>query len=90
VATNASNPSYVALQMQPGEIICQVQAVTHDSRVHLDIETDNLDAEVDRLAHLGAVVACVDTGQDWSRAARPPADSRRDLAGGEADRPRLI
>src|SRR4051812_27732567 len=55
-ATNTSNPSYVALQMQPGEIICQVQAVTHESRVHLDIETDNLDAEVGRLAHLGAVV----------------------------------
>jgi len=63
VATNASNPSYVALQMQPGEIICQVQAVTHDSRVHLDIETDNLDAEVDRLARLGAVV--VERNPTW-------------------------
>jgi hypothetical protein len=49
--------------MQPGEIICQVQAVTHDSRVHLDIETDNIVAEVDRLAHLGAVV--VERNPTW-------------------------
>jgi hypothetical protein len=42
VAPNASNPSYVSLQMQPGEIICQVQSVTHGSRVHLDIETDDI------------------------------------------------
>jgi hypothetical protein len=63
VATNVSNPSYVSLQMQPGEIICQVQAVTHESRVHLDIETDNLDAEVDRLARLGAVV--VERNPTW-------------------------
>ncbi len=31
-----------------------MQAVTHASRVHLDIETDDIEAEVGRLALLGA------------------------------------
>lgn len=33
-----------------------VQKVKHESRVHLDIETDNIDAEVSRLINLGAKV----------------------------------
>jgi predicted enzyme related to lactoylglutathione lyase len=32
----------------------EVQAVTHPSRVHLDIETDDIEAEVRRLEKLGA------------------------------------
>jgi predicted enzyme related to lactoylglutathione lyase len=32
----------------------EVQAVTHPSRVHLDIETNDIDAEVRRLEKLGA------------------------------------
>jgi predicted enzyme related to lactoylglutathione lyase len=48
------DPSYLALAMRPGEILCQVQAVSHESRAHLDIETDDLDAEVKRLVALGA------------------------------------
>ena len=32
----------------------EVQAVTHPSRVHLDIESDNVEAEVRRLEKLGA------------------------------------
>ena len=51
---DASNPTYVALQMHAGEVICQLQSVTHESRVHLDIETDDIDAEVARLTKLGA------------------------------------
>lgn len=51
---NPANPMYVALQMRADEVICQVQAVAHESRVHLDIETDDLDAEVTRLGELGA------------------------------------
>ena len=39
-----------------------VQAVDHESRVHLDIETDNQPAEIARLEALGArVVAPVKT-----------------------------
>ena len=51
---NPGNPMYVALQMRADEIICQVQSVAHESRVHLDIETDDIDAEVARLEALGA------------------------------------
>jgi predicted enzyme related to lactoylglutathione lyase len=54
---NPANPTYIALQMHAGEVICQVQAVAHDSRVHLDIETDDLEAEVARLEQLGARAA---------------------------------
>lgn len=32
----------------------EVQEVSHDSRVHLDIESDDIDAEVARLEALGA------------------------------------
>jgi len=51
---NPGNPMYVALQMRADETICQVQSVAHESRVHLDIETDDIDAEVARLGKLGA------------------------------------
>jgi predicted enzyme related to lactoylglutathione lyase len=54
VADGGGDPRYLALAMEPGEVLCQVQAVAHDSRVHLDIETDDLDAEVKRLVALGA------------------------------------
>ncbi len=38
----------------PGGLHVEVQKVEHPSRVHLDIETDNIDAEVARLEALGA------------------------------------
>ena len=38
----------------PGGLHIEVQKVAHPSRVHLDIETDDLDAEVARLEALGA------------------------------------
>jgi len=41
----------------------EVQAVTHPSRVHLDIETDDIPAEVARLERLGA--QRVGAVQDW-------------------------
>ena len=41
--------------MAPDErLYVEVQAVEHDSRVHLDIEADDIDAEVGRLERLGA------------------------------------
>lgn len=36
------------------ELVIEVQKVDHPSRVHLDIETDDIDAEVARLEKLGA------------------------------------
>ena len=38
----------------PADLHIEVQKVDHPSRVHLDIETDDLDAEVARLEALGA------------------------------------
>jgi predicted enzyme related to lactoylglutathione lyase len=46
--------NYVALRNQPGELHVEVQKVRHASRVHLDIETDDIEAEVQRLESLGA------------------------------------
>src|SRR3954468_4798194 len=49
--------NYVMLETPPDEIAVQIQRVAHESRVHLDIETDDLPAEVARLEKLGATVA---------------------------------
>jgi len=48
--------NYVMLETPPGEISIQIQRVDHDSRVHIDIETDDIPAEVERLEKLGATV----------------------------------
>jgi len=47
-------PDYVGLGVPGDEITVLLQRVRHDSRVHLDIETDDQDAEVSRLERLGA------------------------------------
>ncbi len=48
------SPTYRGLADAPGEPIVLVQRVDHPSRVHLDIEADDLEAEVRRLEALGA------------------------------------
>jgi len=48
--------NYVMLETPPDEISVQIQRVDHESRVHLDIETDDIPAEVARLEKLGATV----------------------------------
>ncbi|WP_199100900.1 VOC family protein [Dyella sp. ASV21] len=45
---------YAELATANDEPIILLQRVEHESRVHLDIETDDLDAEVKRLEALGA------------------------------------
>jgi Glyoxalase-like domain len=47
---------YRMLETPPDEPIVQIQRVDHESRVHLDIETDDIEAEVERLGRLGATV----------------------------------
>ncbi len=47
---------YVMLETPPDECQVQIQRVEHESRVHLDIETDDIPAEVARLEGLGARV----------------------------------
>lgn len=45
---------YRRLDTGPGGLHIEVQSVDHPSRVHLDIETDDIEAEVQRLEALGA------------------------------------
>jgi hypothetical protein len=47
---------YVMLETPPDEISVQIQRVDHESRVHIDIETDDIPAEVARLERLGATI----------------------------------
>ncbi|HEU4628005.1 MAG TPA: VOC family protein [Steroidobacteraceae bacterium] len=45
---------YRVFDTGPGGLHIEVQRVEHPSRVHLDIETDDIEAEVARLEKLGA------------------------------------
>lgn len=49
-----SRGNYRMLETPPHEPIVEIQKVGHESRVHLDIETDDIEAEVARLTRLGA------------------------------------
>ena len=46
--------TYVNFGETPAELAIEVQKVDHASRVHLDIEADDIEAEVARLETLGA------------------------------------
>ncbi|MDY6948676.1 MAG: VOC family protein [Pseudomonadota bacterium] len=48
------SPLYRGLQTEDLGLHVEVQTVQHDSRVHLDIESDDIEAEVTRLEALGA------------------------------------
>jgi hypothetical protein len=45
---------YKGLDASARDLVIEVQTVGHPSRVHLDIETDDIEAEVARLEKLGA------------------------------------
>jgi hypothetical protein len=47
---------YVMLEDRPDQFSVQIQRVDHKSRVHIDIETDDIPAEVARLEKLGATI----------------------------------
>jgi hypothetical protein len=51
---NTDTSPYIGLDMPPGDPYMEVQKVDHASRVHLDIESDDIEAEVTRLEQLGA------------------------------------
>ncbi len=74
---------YIELLDPSDALHIEVQAVSHASRVHLDIETDDIDAEVRRLEGLGARrieqvrtwwVMEAPTGQRFCVVARASAD----------------
>jgi hypothetical protein len=49
-----AEPRYVTLDTPGDEPHVEVQKVDHESRVHIDIESDDIPAEVARLEALGA------------------------------------
>jgi len=51
-----SRGNYRMLETPTDELIVEIQRVEHESRVHIDIETDDIPAEVARLEGLGATV----------------------------------
>ncbi len=61
-------PDYVELTTPEGHVKMLLQAVSHESRLHMDFETDNREAERSRLQALGAVVVSeVDEGdKHWT------------------------
>ena len=52
--TESSPEKYAHLKHGANDLYIEVQTVEHESRVHLDIETDDIKAEVARLVKLGA------------------------------------
>jgi len=53
-ATEEAGTSYRQLATDPEGLHIEVQRVSHPSRMHIDIETDDLEAEIARLEALGA------------------------------------
>ena len=54
LSEDPDDANYVVLDTPDGEPYIELQSVEHPSRVHLDIKTDDLEAEVQRLERLGA------------------------------------
>ena len=53
-SSDLPDDKYVGLETAPNELEMEVQKVDHESRVHIDIETDDFEAEAARLEALGA------------------------------------
>lgn len=54
MAERPVEPRYVPLDASARDMVIEVQRVEHESRVHLDIEADDIDAEAARIEALGA------------------------------------
>jgi catechol 2,3-dioxygenase-like lactoylglutathione lyase family enzyme len=52
--TDPQFQNYALLEERPNDPMLIIQKVDHESRIHLDIETDDIEAEADRLEALGA------------------------------------
>jgi predicted enzyme related to lactoylglutathione lyase len=52
--SQSSAAKYAELDSGARDLHVEVQTVSHASRVHLDIQSDNIEAEVERLEKLGA------------------------------------
>ena len=47
---------FIQLETKPGDVQVILQKVDHSPRVHLDIETDSIDEEIERVSKLGAII----------------------------------
>lgn len=54
VSQDPADDGYVALKTASDEALISLQKVDHPGRVHIDIEADDVEAEVTRLEKLGA------------------------------------
>lgn len=63
VVPEGHDGKYLALKVPDGEPYVEVQKVDHPSRVHIDIESDDIAAELARLEKLGA--KRIDAIRDW-------------------------
>src|SRR5688572_6281089 len=54
IPPGAEGDNYVHLKVPGERLHLEVQSVSHESRVHIDIESDDIEAEVRRLEKLGA------------------------------------
>ena len=62
-SSRPEDEGYVLLRTRPDEPHIELQQVKHPSRVHIDIETDDVEAEVSRLEKWGATR--VENVRDW-------------------------
>ena len=53
-AEENDDPKYIGFETGDEGLSIEVQTVDHESRVHLDIEADDIEAEAQRLEKLGA------------------------------------
>lgn len=61
---HSNDGRYIDLQGDAGDPQVILQKVDHPSRIHIDIETDDIEAEVNRLQKLGAVI--VEKMERWT------------------------
>lgn len=73
---------YIDLQGDPSDPQVILQRVEHPSRIHIDIETDDIEAEVKRLQGLGATV--VEKMERWT-VMQAPSGHRLCIIGARRD-----
>ncbi|MCP4432299.1 MAG: VOC family protein [Gammaproteobacteria bacterium] len=64
IETRDGEDRYIRLKSRPEDTQVLLQKVDHPSWVHIDIETDNIEAEVKRLESLGAEI--VEVMERWT------------------------
>ncbi|MCG6888424.1 MAG: VOC family protein [Gammaproteobacteria bacterium] len=64
VVSSRTGGRYIDLRSDPADPHVILQRVEHPSRIHIDIETDDIEAEVKRLQGLGATV--VEIMERWT------------------------